>query len=91
MVKAAAGGGGRGLRLARDAAELAEAFERCASEALAAFGDDALYVEEFFADARHIEVQVAGDGKSRLSRSASANARCNDAGKSWSRSRRVRR
>src|SRR3990167_1475695 len=63
MVKAVSGGGGRGMRPARSAAELAEAFERCASGALAAFGAGSLYVEAFMARARHIEVQIVGDGQ----------------------------
>lgn len=63
MVKAVAGGGGRGMRPVRSASELTEAFERCASEAQAAFGDGALYVEEFLPHARHVEVQIAGDGQ----------------------------
>ena len=62
MVKAAAGGGGRGMRVVMDAAGLADAWARCASEARAAFGSDALYVEELVAAARHVEIQVAGDG-----------------------------
>ncbi len=62
MVKAAAGGGGRGMRVVTDAAGLADAWARCASEARAAFGSDALYVEELVAAARHVEIQVAGDG-----------------------------
>ena len=62
MLKALAGGGGRGMRPATSKDELAEAFERCASEAKAAFGDDRLYVERFLPRARHVEVQVAGDG-----------------------------
>jgi len=63
MVKAVAGGGGRGMRPAETADELAQAFERCASEAKAAFGDDRLYVERFLPRARHIEVQIVGDGE----------------------------
>ncbi|WP_374657709.1 carboxyl transferase domain-containing protein [Phenylobacterium sp.] len=63
MVKAVAGGGGRGMRLAHSPDELDEAFERCASEARAAFGDGALYVEEFLPRARHVEVQIVGDGQ----------------------------
>ena len=63
MVKAVAGGGGRGMRPVRSAGELTEAFERCASEAQAAFGDGALYVEEFLPRARHVEVQIVGDGQ----------------------------
>ncbi|WP_421933080.1 carboxyl transferase domain-containing protein [Phenylobacterium sp.] len=62
MVKAVSGGGGRGMRPARSVEELEQAFERCASEALAAFGDGALYVEQFLPRARHIEVQILGDG-----------------------------
>jgi acetyl/propionyl-CoA carboxylase alpha subunit/acetyl-CoA carboxylase carboxyltransferase component len=63
MVKAVAGGGGRGMRPVTDLAELPAAFERCASEAKAAFGNGDLYVERFLARARHIEVQVVGDGE----------------------------
>ena len=62
MVKAIAGGGGRGMRAVSDPALLADAFERCASEATAAFGDGSLYVEKLLRDARHIEVQIVGDG-----------------------------
>ena len=64
MVKAVAGGGGRGMRPVMEAAELAAAFERCASEAKAAFGNGDLYVEQFLPRARHIEVQIVGDGAS---------------------------
>ena len=63
MVKAVAGGGGRGMRPVRRADELSEAFERCASEAQAAFGDGSLYVEQFLPHARHVEVQIVGDGQ----------------------------
>ncbi len=62
MVKAIAGGGGRGMRPVMEAGDLAAAFERCASEAKAAFGNGDLYVEQFLAHARHIEVQIVGDG-----------------------------
>lgn len=61
MIKAVSGGGGRGMRAVRDAGEIAEAFARCRSEAKAAFGDDAVYVERLVENARHIEFQVAGD------------------------------
>ena len=64
MVKAIGGGGGRGMRPVTQASELAAAFERCASEAKAAFGNRDLYVEQFLTRARHIEVQVVGDGAS---------------------------
>jgi len=62
MVKAVAGGGGRGLRPVTREAELAEAMRRCASEATAAFGDGRVYVERLLPRARHVEVQVIGDG-----------------------------
>jgi len=62
MVKAAAGGGGRGIRVARDAGELAALIGQARAEARAAFGDDGLYLERFIPRARHVEVQVLGDG-----------------------------
>jgi acetyl/propionyl-CoA carboxylase alpha subunit/acetyl-CoA carboxylase carboxyltransferase component len=63
MVKALAGGGGRGMRPVRTPEELPSAFERCASEALTAFGNGDLYVEQLVDRARHIEIQVIGDGE----------------------------
>ncbi|MGV9711355.1 carboxyl transferase domain-containing protein [Gordonia sp. NPDC003424] len=63
MVKAVAGGGGRGMRLVSTPEDLTAALERCASEARAAFGNGSVYVEEVIADARHIEVQIVGDGQ----------------------------
>ncbi len=63
IIKALAGGGGRGMRVVTAPDDLAEAYARCQSEAAAAFGDAAVYVEAFMPHARHIEVQVAGDGK----------------------------
>ncbi len=62
MVKAVAGGGGRGLRPVTREAELIGAMRRCASEAQAAFGDGRVYVERLLTRARHVEVQVIGDG-----------------------------
>ncbi len=62
MIKAVAGGGGRGMRIVREEDELERSFERAASEANAAFGSDALYVEELVTRAQHIEVQILGDG-----------------------------
>ncbi|WP_417628782.1 acetyl/propionyl/methylcrotonyl-CoA carboxylase subunit alpha [Pararhodobacter aggregans] len=61
MVKAAMGGGGKGMRLVSDPADLAEALDRAASEALKAFGDGSLIVEKALLNPRHIEVQVFGD------------------------------
>ncbi len=61
MLKAAAGGGGRGMRAVERAEEMAESFDRCRSEARAAFGDDALFVEKLIARPRHIEVQILAD------------------------------
>ena len=62
MVKAAAGGGGRGIRVALGEAELASLVPQARVEARAAFGDDGLYLERFIPRARHVEVQVLGDG-----------------------------
>ena len=61
MVKAAAGGGGRGMRIVREAEMLARAFATCQAEAVAAFGSSELYLEKFIEEARHVEVQVLGD------------------------------
>jgi len=63
LVKAAAGGGGRGMKVARSEADLDNALATARSEAKAAFGDDALYIEKYLAKPRHIEIQVLGDGK----------------------------
>ncbi|WP_425089673.1 acetyl-CoA carboxylase biotin carboxylase subunit [Stappia sp.] len=62
MIKAAAGGGGRGIRVAHDAEEFARLAPQAASEARAAFGDGGIYIEKVIERARHIEVQVLGDG-----------------------------
>ena len=62
MLKAIGGGGGRGSRMVERAEEVAETFERCRAEAEASFGNGALYVEEFMRRARHVEVQILGDG-----------------------------
>jgi acetyl/propionyl-CoA carboxylase alpha subunit len=62
MLKAVAGGGGRGMREVRDPKDMAGAYERCRSEALQAFGIGELYVEQFLPRARHVEVQIVGDG-----------------------------
>ena len=63
MIKASAGGGGRGIRIATNAAELRQQFTTAMAEAQAAFGNGAVYLERFIRRARHIEVQILGDGK----------------------------
>ena len=67
MIKALSGGGGRGMRAVTDLAQLEAAYQRCQSEAKAAFGNDAVYVEQLVTAARHIEVQVLGDGSGAVS------------------------
>ena len=62
LVKAAAGGGGRGMKVARTEADLATALATARAESMAAFGDDTLYVEKYLAEPRHIEFQILGDG-----------------------------
>jgi acetyl/propionyl-CoA carboxylase alpha subunit/acetyl-CoA carboxylase carboxyltransferase component len=63
MLKAVAGGGGRGMRAVHELADMAGAYERCRSEALLAFGNGDLYVEQLLPRARHVEVQIVGDGR----------------------------
>jgi len=63
MVKAVAGGGGRGIRIIRDAGKLAESFNTAAAEAKNSFGYGGLYIEKYLESPRHIEVQILGDGK----------------------------
>ncbi|AUM75750.1 carboxyl transferase domain-containing protein [Paracoccus jeotgali] len=62
MIKAVAGGGGRGIRTVESADAVEDAYIRCQSEALAAFGNGEVYAEEYLRQARHIEVQIVGDG-----------------------------
>ena len=61
MIKASAGGGGKGMRIAFSAEEVAEGFARARSEAASSFGDDRVFIEKFITDPRHIEIQVLGD------------------------------
>ncbi len=61
MIKASAGGGGKGMRIARSKSEVAEGFARARSEAKSSFGDDRVFIEKYITDPRHIEIQVLGD------------------------------
>ncbi|HJY17282.1 MAG TPA: acetyl-CoA carboxylase biotin carboxylase subunit, partial [Xanthobacteraceae bacterium] len=61
MIKASAGGGGKGMRIAFSKSEVAENFARARSEAKSSFGDDRVFIEKFITDPRHIEIQVLGD------------------------------
>src|SRR5215467_15419408 len=61
MIKASAGGGGKGMRIAHARAEVAEGFARARSEAKSSFGDERVFIEKFIEDPRHIEIQVLGD------------------------------
>ena len=62
LIKAIAGGGGRGMRIVKSRDDLAGAYDRCKSEAKSAFGNDAVYIEHLIPRARHIEIQIIGDG-----------------------------
>ena len=63
LIKAAAGGGGRGMRIVRDKADVSTMIKEASREALAAFGDASIYVEKYMENIRHVEVQVLGDGE----------------------------
>ncbi|MGQ5718629.1 acetyl-CoA carboxylase biotin carboxylase subunit [Pseudochrobactrum asaccharolyticum] len=62
IIKASSGGGGRGMKVAKSAADISVAYNTARSEAAAAFGDDAVYIEKYLEKPRHIEVQIVGDG-----------------------------
>ena len=66
MIKASAGGGGKGLRVAFNDKECAEGFESCKHESLNAFGDDRLFMEKFIEEPRHIEIQLIGDAQGNV-------------------------
>jgi propionyl-CoA carboxylase alpha chain len=66
MIKASAGGGGKGMRIARSRTEVAGGFARASSEAKSSFGDERVFIEKFIVDPRHIEIQVLGDKHGNL-------------------------
>ena len=66
IIKAAAGGGGKGMRVATEEEDFARHFQLAKSEALAAFGNDAVYIEKYLARPRHVEIQVLGDQHGRV-------------------------
>ena len=66
LIKASAGGGGRGMQIVQERSELENAIQKAGTEALTAFGDDAVYMEKFLQKPRHIEIQVMGDGKGQV-------------------------
>ncbi|MGH6875617.1 MAG: acetyl-CoA carboxylase biotin carboxylase subunit [Aestuariivirgaceae bacterium] len=66
MIKASAGGGGKGMRIAHSPKETAEGFDRARAEAAASFGDDRVFIEKYVADPRHIEIQVLGDKRGNI-------------------------
>ena len=66
IIKAVNGGGGRGMRMVHEAAELEDAYNRAKSEALKAFGSDEIYLEKYLENPKHIEVQIIGDKKGNI-------------------------
>jgi len=66
LIKASAGGGGRGMKIVHDQSDLETSIKEAGTEALAAFGDGAVYMEKFLQNPRHIEIQVIGDGKGKV-------------------------
>lgn len=66
LIKASAGGGGRGMRVVQEEAKLRESLESASREAEAAFGDGGVYIEKYMSAVRHVEVQIFGDGKTTL-------------------------
>jgi acetyl/propionyl-CoA carboxylase alpha subunit len=82
LLKAAAGGGGKGMRVVREEEEIERAFVAAGNEARAAFGDDAVYIEKYLEGPRHIEIQVLGGPARQRCTSASASARSSGATRS---------
>src|SRR5688572_19139849 len=90
ILKAAGGGGGKGMRIVEDEAQLLKVFEITQNEARAAFGNGDVFIERFLRAPRHVEVQVAGDGKGGGVHVLTAIARCSGATRRSSRRRRHR-
>ena len=88
MMKASAGGGGKGMRLAYSEKDVREGFEATKREGLSSFGDDRVFIEKFIENPRHIEIQVLGDKHGNILYLTSANARSSAATRRWSRKRR---
>ena len=87
LIKATAGGGGKGMKIVRAAEEFAGALASAKREALAGFGDDRVLVERYLTSPRHIEIQVFGDTHGRVVSLSSATARCSVATRRCSRKR----
>jgi propionyl-CoA carboxylase alpha chain len=88
MIKASAGGGGKGIRVAESDDDMAEGFAAVKAEALNAFGDDRVFLEKFIVNPRHIEIQVLGDKHGNIVSCSTANARSSAATRRSSRRRR---
>ncbi|HCI00065.1 MAG TPA: acetyl/propionyl-CoA carboxylase subunit alpha, partial [Alphaproteobacteria bacterium] len=66
MIKASAGGGGKGMRIAESAEDVAEGFRAAQAEARGAFGDDRIFIEKFIVNPRHIEIQILADQRGNI-------------------------
>ena len=84
IIKATAGGGGRGMRVVNKAEDLSRAFQAAQAEAKSTFGNDGVYLERYFLEPRHIEVQILADQHGRVVHLGSGTARSNDGIKNWS-------
>ena len=89
IIKATAGGGGKGMKVAQTAADMESAFRTARAEGKSNFGNDEVYIEKYLTTPRHIEIQVFGDGKVRLCTWASAIALSNAATKKYSKKHQV--
>ena len=76
MLKAASGGGGKGIRVAESVKDLKDAYDSASAEAIANFGDGRLYMEKYIHNPRHIEVQILGDNYGMWCTCSSVSARC---------------